>query len=244
MVDEQRINYDLLEQLLVHLHAKQDVGAFLVFLPGMGEIATLRDRLIGNRTLSAHADWVIALHSSVAPAAQRRAFAVPPAGTRKMVLATNIAETSLTIDDVTVVVDCGKLKERRYDAVRGMSLLVEDWVSQVPPFFLLGSFHSTNPDVVCVVLTPHTTQASARQRKGRAGRVRAGLCYSLFTRHRFEECMRAHQAPEMVRVPLEELVLQIKILGCVHIVLGRRISTRMHWVEHTGEHATQAGQCR
>ena len=193
LVDEARIDYDLLEQLLVHLHSSQDVGAFLVFLPGMGEISVLRDRLSANRILAGSGEWIIPLHSSVAPAAQWKAFAVPPAesGARKIVLATNIAETSLTIDDVTVVVDCGKLKERRHDAARGMRMLVEDWVSQ----------------------------ASARQRKGRAGRVRAGVCFSLFTRHRFEERMRAHQAPEMMRVPLEELVLQIKTLGCGNTLL-------------------------
>lgn len=118
---------------MVHLHDTQAPGAFLVFLPGMGEIATLRDRLCAHRVLHNSAEWIIPLHSSVAPAAQKRAFAVPPvnSGVRKIVLATNIAETSLTIDDVTVVVDCGKLKERRHDAVRGMSMLVEDWVSQV-----------------------------------------------------------------------------------------------------------------
>ena len=69
----------------------------------------------------------------------------------------------------------GKLKERRYDAARGMSLLVTDWVSA----------------------------ASARQRAGRAGRVRPGLCYCLYTRRRFEQKMKPYQAPEMVRVPLE-----------------------------------------
>lgn len=60
-----------------------------------------------------------------------QAFKRPPSGVRKVVLATNIAETSLTIEDVVYVVDSGKLKERRHDPARGMSLLVEDWVSQV-----------------------------------------------------------------------------------------------------------------
>ncbi len=91
----------------------------------------------------------------------------------QVVLATNIAETSLTIEDVVYVVDSGKLKERRYDAGRGMSLLVEDFVSR----------------------------ASALQRKGRAGRVRAGHCFGLYTRHRFEQRLRKFQVPSL-RKPL------------------------------------------
>ena len=87
----------------------------------------------------------------------------------QVVLATNIAETSLTIEDVVYVVDSGKLKERRYDAGRGMSLLVEDFVSR----------------------------ASALQRKGRAGRVRAGHCFGLYTRHRFEQRLRKFQVPTL-----------------------------------------------
>ena len=90
---------------------------------------------------------------------------MPPFGTRKIVLATNIAETSLTIEDVVYVVDSGKLKERRHDAARSMSLLVEDWVSV----------------------------ASAKQRRGRAGRVREGICYGLYTRDRFERRMKQYK---------------------------------------------------
>ena len=75
--------------------------------------------------------WVIPLHSSVAPDEQRRAFQTPPPGVRKVVVGTNIAETSITIDDVVYVVDSGKLKERRYNASRGMSMLVLGHVSQV-----------------------------------------------------------------------------------------------------------------
>ena len=100
-------------------------------------------------------------------------------------LATNIAETSLTIDDVVYVIDAAKVKERRHDAGRGMSLLCEDFVSR----------------------------AGARQRAGRAGRVRPGVCYTLVTKRRHNTRLRAFQAPEMVRVPLEELVLQIHALG-------------------------------
>ncbi|GAB4817860.1 hypothetical protein N2152v2_004906 [Parachlorella kessleri] len=183
-LDEDRIDYDLLEDLVAHIDSEKEEGAVLVFLPGMGEITALHERLAGSRRFRGNAHWLVPLHSTVSPGEQRQAFKRPPAGVRKIVLATNIAETSLTIEDVVYVVDSGKLKERRYDAGRGMSLLVEDWVSA----------------------------ASARQRRGRAGRVRPGVCYGLYTRHRLEHRMRRYQAPEMVRVPLEELVLQIHLL--------------------------------
>jgi ATP-dependent RNA helicase DHX29 len=173
----------VIEELIGHIHDDQDDGAILVFLPGMGEIASLLRRLQASRRFATC--WTIPLHSSVSPADQRKAFRHPPQGTRKVVLATNIAETSLTIDDVVYVIDSGKLKERRHDPARGMSLLVEDWVST----------------------------ASAAQRRGRAGRVREGVCYALYTKPRYERRMKPFQAPEMQRVPLEELVLQVRMLG-------------------------------
>ena len=80
-------------------------------------------------------------------------------------LATNIAETSVTIEDVRFVIDTGRLKERRHDASRGMSLLVEDWASA----------------------------ASAKQRRGRAGRTQEGICYAMYTRSRFENRMKKFQ---------------------------------------------------
>ena len=83
------------------------------------------------------------------------------------------------------MVDSGRVKERQWDPRRGMASLEEGWVSR----------------------------AAARQRAGRAGRVRPGQCYALFTSHRHGHVMRSHQVPEMHRVPLTEIVLQIKKLG-------------------------------
>ena len=186
------VDLDLIEDLVAHVDATavdgagaRDDGAILVFLPGFADIAALADRLAAHPGARSGGRLVLPPHSSVSPADQRRAFARPPAGARKVVLATNIAETSLTIDDVVYVIDAGKLKERRHDPARGMSLLCEDFVSR----------------------------ASARQRAGRAGRVRPGVAYTLLTRRRYDSQLRAFQAPEMVRVPLEELVLQIHALG-------------------------------
>jgi ATP-dependent RNA helicase DHX29 len=86
--------------------------AILVFLPGIGEIRQLNDMLVGHPVFSAN--WyVYPLHSTIASEDQEAAFLVPPPGTRKIVLATNIAETGITIPDVTCVIDTGKHREMR-----------------------------------------------------------------------------------------------------------------------------------
>lgn len=77
---------------------------------GIGEISSLQERLSSTAKYRQGQQWVIPLHSSVSPGDQRQAFKRPPEGVRKIVIATNIAETSLTIEDVVYVVDCGKLK--------------------------------------------------------------------------------------------------------------------------------------
>ena len=123
-------------------------NAILVFLPGIKEITTLQEMLTNSpmfRNEPARS-WVLPIHSTVPPEEQRLVFARPPGGVRKIVLATNIAETAITIDDVAFVVDTGRMKENRYDPLKRMSSL-ED----------------------CLV-----SKANARQRRGRAGRVREG----------------------------------------------------------------------
>jgi len=180
-LDEAKIDYDLLEELLMYLIENTHDGAVLVFLPGAAEINRLHDVLSAAHRFRDH--WILPCHSNVNPEDQRRVFHRPPEGVRKIVLSTNIAETSITIDDCVYVIDTGKVKERQYDAARGMGLLLEGWVPK----------------------------ASARQRKGRAGRVRPGECFSLYTRARAES-FQAYAKPEIMRVPLEELCLQIKLL--------------------------------
>eukprot|EP00741_Cyanophora_paradoxa_P024262 tig00021759_g23429.t1 len=126
----------------------------------------------------------------------QKIFDRPPPGVRKIVIATNIAETSITIDDVVFVIDSGRMKENQYDPANNMSALVETWIPR----------------------------ASARQRRGRAGRVQAGHCFYLFTRHRHAQ-MADYQLPEMARVPLEELCLQIRLLdlGSVQEFLAKAV---------------------
>ncbi len=116
LLDEYRIDFDLVAQLLVKIATDDRLEMFskaiLVFLPGIGEIRQLNDMLLGHPTFSSN--WYIyPLHSTIASEDQEAAFLVPPPGTRKIVLATNIAETGITIPDVTCVVDTGKHREMR-----------------------------------------------------------------------------------------------------------------------------------
>ena len=121
-LDEYRISYGLIVRLL-DIIATSDYyfpysKAILVFLPGMAEIRRLNDMLAGHRTFTK--GWFIhALHSTIATDEQERAFVVPPPGFRKIVLATNIAETGITIPDVTCVIDTGKHKEMRSVCLHG-----------------------------------------------------------------------------------------------------------------------------
>ena len=128
--------------------------------------------------------WLLPLHASLPVAQQRRVFARPPDGQVKVILSTNIAETSITIDDVDTVVDAGHSKELRHDTQSSLSTLATVWVSH----------------------------ASAEQRAGRAGRVRAGSCYHLYEREFLEHALPKQPLAEMLRTPLEELVLQVLLL--------------------------------
>ena len=117
-MDEYRIDFDLVTQLLAKIATDDRLAMFskavLVFLPGIGEIRQLNDLLVGHPVFSSN--WyVYPLHSTIASEDQEAAFLVPPPGTRKIVLATNIAETGITIPDVTCVVDTGKHREMRYE---------------------------------------------------------------------------------------------------------------------------------
>eukprot|EP01018_Ginkgo_biloba_P026980 Gb_05411 [translate_table: standard] len=197
-LNEDVIDYDLLEDLIKYIDENYEAGAILVFLPGMSEIQMLLDRLAVSYQFGGEAaEWILPLYSSIAPSEQRKVFLSPPANIRKIVVATNIAETSITIDDVVYVIDCGKHKENRYNPQRRMSSMVEAWISQ----------------------------ANAKQRRGRAGRVKPGICFCLYTRHRYEKLLRPFQVPEMLRVPLVDLCLQIKslALGDVHSFLAKAI---------------------
>ncbi|XP_076959181.1 DExH-box ATP-dependent RNA helicase DExH7, chloroplastic-like [Bidens hawaiensis] len=165
-LNEDVIDFDLLEDLICHVDETYPDGAILVFLPGVSEIHTLLDKLAASYQFrGAVSDWILPLHSSIASSEQKKVFLRPPDDIRKIIIATNIAETSITIDDVVYVIDCGKHKENRYNPRKKLSSMVEDWISR----------------------------ANARQRRGRAGRVKPGICFCLYTRYRFEKLMRPFQ---------------------------------------------------
>ena len=103
---------------------------------------------------------------------------------RKIVLATNMAETGITIPDITCVIDSGRHREMRYDEKRKISRLVDCFIAR----------------------------SNAKQRRGRAGRVQHGICFHLFTRKRNAEYLDAHPIPEMLRLSLQELALQLKVM--------------------------------
>ncbi|XP_041825881.1 ATP-dependent RNA helicase DHX29 isoform X2 [Melanotaenia boesemani] len=180
-----KINMDLLVDLVHYLDkAPQfaDVdGAILIFLPGLAHIQQLYDLLSSDKRFQDKKRFrIVALHSTISSKDQASAFTVPPAGLRKIVLSTNIAETGVTIPDVVFVIDSGKTKENKYHESSQMSSLVETFVSK----------------------------ASALQRQGRAGRVRNGFCFRLYPKFRFDAFMD-YSIPEILRVPLEELCLHI-----------------------------------
>lgn len=197
--DEYQIDYGLIVKLMEHLINDPTYASFskaiLVFLPGIGEIRELHDMLVGHSSFSQ--TLVYPLHSSIASEEQQQAFVVPPAGVQKIVLATNIAETGITIPDITCVIDCGRHREMRFDERRQMSRLVQSFISR----------------------------ANAKQRRGRAGRVQEGLCFHLFTKHRHENIMPEQQTPELLRLSLQDLVMRVKVckLGDIEQTLAQAL---------------------
>mmetsp|Transcript_35442 Transcript_35442/g.104078 ORF Transcript_35442/g.104078 Transcript_35442/m.104078 type:complete len:1161 (-) Transcript_35442:105-3587(-) len=183
-LNESAINHDLIMELVDYIDLNLGDGAVLVFLPGFADISTLYNTMSSSRRFGDRAAFrVLPLHSSLSPAEQSAVFDVMPTGVRKVVLATNIAETSITIDDAVFVIDSGRAKSAMFDERKQMRRLVDVWISQ----------------------------AEARQRAGRAGRVRAGHAFKLYTRQRYTQSMLPARVPEMLRGPLQELCLQLRL---------------------------------
>ncbi|XP_059683552.1 probable ATP-dependent RNA helicase DHX37 [Gavia stellata] len=133
--------------------------------------------------------YVLPLYSLLAPEKQAKVFRAPPPGTRLCVVATNVAETSLTIPGIKYVVDCGKVKKRFYDKITGVSSFRVTWISQ----------------------------ASANQRAGRAGRTEPGHCYRLYSSAVFMD-FEKFSAPEITKRPVEDLILQMKALNIEKVI--------------------------
>ncbi|XP_061481562.1 putative ATP-dependent RNA helicase DHX57 [Rhineura floridana] len=205
-MDLDKVNLELIEALLEWIVSGKHSyppGAVLIFLPGLEEIKTLYKQLQSNALFNnRHSKRCVVypLHSSLSCEEQQSVFLKPPVGVTKIIISTNIAETSITIDDVVYVIDSGKMKEKRYDPSKGMESLESTFVSK----------------------------GNALQRKGRAGRVASGVCFHLFSSHHYNHHLLKQQLPEIQRVPLEQLCLRIKILEMfsthsLHSVLSRLI---------------------
>jgi ATP-dependent RNA helicase DHX29 len=199
-MNEYQIDFDLIMELISKIATAEEYvrysKAILIFLPGLADIRTLNDMLLGHPGFSS--SWLVyPLHSSIATEDQESAFLIPPPGKRKIVLATNIAETGITIPDVTCVIDTGKHKEMRFDERRQLSRLLDTFISR----------------------------ANAQQRRGRAGRVQEGLCFHLFTKHRHDRIMSEQQTPEMLRLSLQDLAIRVKIckIGGIEETLGEAL---------------------
>jgi ATP-dependent RNA helicase TDRD9 len=167
-------------------------GTVLVFLPGLVEITRVDNYL--KQELKQQQLWIIPLHSSITIEEQRQAFVQPQAGQRKVILSTNIAESSITIPDIKYVIDFCLTKELKCDLETNYQALMMNWASM----------------------------ASMTQRKGRAGRCSGGRCYRLISRKFRDTYIQEYSMPEMQRCPLDHLVLQAKLLdlGEPKLILG------------------------
>ncbi|KAI5810905.1 P-loop containing nucleoside triphosphate hydrolase protein [Peziza echinospora] len=184
-----RINYALIGQLVHAIDADlmasaHTTGGILIFLPGTLEIQRTLDAV--NRLPGASERFhILPLHASLPASSQRLVFPPAPAGKRKVIATTNVAETSITIEDIVAVIDTGRVKETSYSIEKDMVCLDETWASR----------------------------AACKQRKGRAGRVRAGQCYKLYTRAVERGKMVERPEPELLRVPLQQTCLGVKSMG-------------------------------
>ncbi|KAK7908495.1 helicase associated domain-containing protein [Apiospora marii] len=170
------------------IHTTQGKGDILVFLTGQDEIDAAEQELtetarkLGNRVKEL---VVCPIYANLPSELQAKIFEPTPDGARKVVLATNIAETSLTIDGIVYVIDPGYVKENVFNPATGMSNLVV---------------------VPC-------SRASANQRSGRAGRVGPGKCFRLYTKYAYMNEMDESTTPEIQRTNLNSIVLLLKSLG-------------------------------
>ncbi|GIL53495.1 hypothetical protein Vafri_9087, partial [Volvox africanus] len=179
---------DAAVQAVMRIHVLEPDGDVLVFLTGQEEIEAmeelLRQRMRGKGTQLAEM-IICPIYANLPSELQAKIFEPTPPGARKIVLATNIAETSLTIDGIKYVVDPGFSKQNSYNPRTGMESLV---------------------------VTP-VSKASANQRAGRAGRTSAGKCFRLYTAHSYENEMEDNTVPEIQRTNLGNVVLMLKSLG-------------------------------
>ena len=179
---------------VLQIHVTQPLGDVLVFLTGQEEIESANEALLERmKKMATKLKELIILpvYANLPTDMQAKIFEPTPPGARKVILATNIAETSLTIDGIIYVIDCGFCKQNSYNPRTGIESLV---------------------------VTP-ISKAMANQRAGRAGRVAAGKCFRLYTSYTYKQDMEDNTVPEIQRTNLSNVVLLFKSLG-VHDLIN------------------------
>lgn len=204
LLDERNIPYDLIIRLMETIcyqneHYIAHSAAILVFMPGMNEIRRLHDMLVEHEIFgNSDAFQIHPLHSTISTENQGAVFDLPPVGVRKIVIgklmyplrsivltfvsiikATNIAETGITIPDITCVIDSGKHREMRY--------VVNDPLKK--RYSPLAHRFDEKRQISRLIET-YIAKSNAAQRRGRAGRVQSGLCFHLFTKFRHDNLVR------------------------------------------------------
>ncbi|KAL7720787.1 ATP-dependent RNA helicase [Entamoeba marina] len=185
MINQSVVNTELIVDLITVLTKTKPVGCVLIFLPGIHEITSLYNELVSTPPFNDSTTHKIhVLHSSVPLQQQKLAFNIYSKTTWKFILATNIAETSVTIPDAKYLIDTGLVRIMSYDKSSRLQRL---FVSKI-------------------------SKANAMQRLGRVGRVSSGECYKMYSKSR-ESSFDTYPQPEIKRLPLDNLLLQILLLG-------------------------------
>jgi ATP-dependent RNA helicase DHX29 len=180
-MDPDRIDFDLIAKIVRYICQTSSVGSILVFLPGVYEIKRAIETIRDDMDDGGYPLWLLPLHGGLDRKMQSLVFNPPERGTRKVVLATNVAETGITIPDVVYVIDCCRVREIGFDHKRGITRLSDVMISK----------------------------ANAKQRRGRAGRVQDGYCFHLITKERFGK-LPDHRLPEVQRLPLQDICLRFR----------------------------------
>ncbi|CAL8079092.1 unnamed protein product [Calicophoron daubneyi] len=182
-ITEKEVPFDLIGCLLEKIEDMGIPGAILIFLPGWNIISLLRKFLQMHPRFGSSNYLILPLHSQIPREDQRLVFRPAPPGVTKIVLSTNIAETSITINDVVFVIDVCLVRMKLFTARNNLTSYSTSWASKT----------------------------NLEQRRGRAGRVRPGYAFHLCSRARFER-LEQHSTPEILRTPLHDIALLIKLL--------------------------------